>query len=89
MSANVEIYTWTYCPFCIRAKALLEKKEVSFQEHCIDGDQPAREKMAQRANGKSSLPQIFINDHHVGGCDDIHALEAQGELDKLLSNSGT
>ncbi len=89
MSANVEIYTWTYCPFCIRAKALLEKKGVSFQEHCIDGDQPAREKMAQRANGKSSLPQIFINDHHVGGCDDIHALEAQGELDKLLSNSGT
>lgn len=89
MTANVEIYTWTYCPFCIRAKALLEKKGVSFQEYCIDGDESARDKMAQRANGKSSLPQIFINDQHVGGCDDIHALEAQGELDNLLSNSAT
>ena len=89
MSANVEIYTWTYCPFCIRAKALLEKKGVNFQEYCIDGDNVAREKMVQRANGKSSLPQIFINDSHIGGCDDIHALEAQGELDKLLSSSST
>ena len=89
MAANVEIYTWTYCPFCIRAKALLEKKGVSFQEHCIDGDESAREKMAQRANGKSSLPQIFINEQHVGGCDDIHALEAQGKLDNLLNNSAT
>lgn len=88
MTASVEIYTWTYCPFCIKAKALLEKKGVSFQEHCIDGDDSAREVMTQRANGKSSLPQIFIDDYHVGGCDDIHALEAQGGLDKLLSGSG-
>ena len=89
MSANVEIYTWTYYPFCIRAKALLEKKGVNFQEYCIDGDNAAREKMVQRANGKSSLPQIFINDSHIGGCDDIHALDAQGELDNLLSSSST
>lgn len=89
MEANVEIYTWTYCPFCIRAKALLDKKGVSFQEYCIDGDEFAREKMTQRANGKSTLPQIFINEQHVGGCDELHALESQGELDNLLSDSAT
>jgi glutaredoxin 3 len=84
MEANVEIYTWTYCPFCIRAKALLDRKGVAYEEHNIDGDDAAREKMAKRANGKRSVPQIFINDRHIGGCDDIHALEAQGELDQLL-----
>ena len=85
MSANVEIYTWTYCPFCIRAKALLDKKGVEYQEYAIDGDEAARDKMALRANGKRSLPQIFISDRHIGGCDDIYALEAQGELDSLLN----
>ena len=84
MSANVEIYTWTRCPFCIRAKALLDKKGVDYQEYVVDGDEAARDEMAQRANGKRSVPQIFINDLHIGGCDDIHALEAQGELDSLL-----
>jgi glutaredoxin 3 len=84
MIANVEIYTWTYCPFCIRAKALLDKKGVAYQEYNIDGDEAARDKMAQRANGKRSLPQIFINDSHIGGCDDIHALETEGKLDRLL-----
>ena len=84
MAANVEIYTWTYCPFCIRAKALLDNKGVEYQEYNIDGDEAARAEMAQRANGKRSLPQIFIDDRHIGGCDDIHALEAQGELDSLL-----
>ncbi len=84
MSANVEIYTWRTCPFCIRAKALLKSKQVDFTEYAIDGDQDAREKMAQRANGQRSLPQIFIDDQHVGGCDDIHALDRQGKLDPLL-----
>lgn len=83
-STKVEIYTWTYCPFCVRAKALLKKKRVEFTEYCIDGDNQARIKMAQRANGRTSLPQIFINDQHLGGCDDIHALESQGKLDQLL-----
>ena len=84
MATNVEIYTWTSCPFCIRAKALLDKKGVDYQEYVVDGDEAARDEMAQRANGKRSVPQIFINDLHIGGCDDIHALEAQGELDSLL-----
>lgn len=85
MAAKVEIYTWQTCPFCIRAKNLLVKKGVDFTEYSIDGDENAREKMAQRANGRRSVPQIFINDQHVGGCDDIHALERQGKLDELLA----
>lgn len=85
MAANVEIYTWSSCPFCIRAKALLKNKGVEFTEYVIDGDEAARDKMAQRANGRRSVPQIFINDQHIGGCDDIHALEAKGNLDPLLA----
>lgn len=88
MAANVEIYTWSTCPYCIRAKALLNRKGVEFAEHCIDGDEVAREKMAQRANGKFSVPQIFINNQHIGGCDDIHALDAKGGLDPLLQEAG-
>lgn len=82
--AKVEIYTWRTCPFCIRAKNLLTRKGIDFIEYSIDGDEDARGKMSQRANGRRSVPQIFINDRHVGGCDDIHALEAQGQLDPLL-----
>ncbi|RCJ40368.1 glutaredoxin 3 [Nostoc punctiforme NIES-2108] len=87
MAAKVEIYTWRTCPFCIRAKSLLKNKGVEFIEYSIDGDEAARNKMAQRANGRRSLPQIFINDNHVGGCDDIHALDSQGKLDELLTSS--
>ncbi|MEH2358594.1 glutaredoxin 3 [Nostoc sp.] len=89
MAAKVEIYTWRTCPFCIRAKSLLKNKGVEFIEYTIDGDEAARNKMAQRANGGRSLPQIFINDHHVGGCDDIHALDSQGKLDELLTSSNS
>jgi glutaredoxin 3 len=85
MEANVEIYTWSTCPFCIRAKALLDKKQVKYTEYCIDGDEAARNKMSVRAKGRRSVPQIFINDQHIGGCDDLHALEAQSKLDPLLS----
>jgi glutaredoxin 3 len=85
MKPNVEIYTWSTCPFCIRAKALLDKKQVKYTEYCIDGDEAAREKMSDRAKGRRSVPQIFINDQHIGGCDDLHALEAKGNLDPLLS----
>lgn len=87
MAATVEIYTWSRCPFCIRAKGLLNKKGVEYTEYCIDGDENAREKMSHRANGRTSVPQIFINDRHIGGCDDIHALDAAGELDSLLEAS--
>jgi glutaredoxin 3 len=83
--ANVEIYTWKTCPFCIRAKGLLDDKGINYTEYAIDGDDVARNKMADRANGRRSLPQIFINDAHIGGCDDIHALDATGKLDVLLA----
>lgn len=84
MAAKVEIYTWSTCPFCSRAKSLLKRKGVFCTEYCFDGDEHARAKMAQRANGRRSVPQIFIDDQHVGGCDDIHGLDAQGKLDPLL-----
>ncbi|MGB6168297.1 MAG: glutaredoxin 3 [Geitlerinemataceae cyanobacterium] len=84
MDPKIEIYTWTYCPFCIRAKALLDRKGVEYTEYVIDGDEDARDKMSERANGRRSVPQIFIDDLHIGGCDDIHALEHDGKLDPLL-----
>lgn len=84
MSSKVEIYTWSTCPFCIRAKALLKQKKIDFIEYCIDGDNQAREAMAERANGRRSLPQIFIDDRHIGGCDDLYALENSGQLEPLL-----
>ena len=85
MTANVEIYTWSTCPFCLRAKSLLKDKGVDFTEYCIDGDEAARTKMTKRAHGRSSLPQIFINEQHIGGCDDLYGLERQGNLDPLLA----
>ncbi|NJK30400.1 MAG: glutaredoxin 3 [Acaryochloris sp. SU_5_25] len=84
MAAKVEIYTWATCPFCIQAKHLLSDKGVEFVEYAIDGDEVARTQMAERAQGRRSVPQIFINDHPVGGCDDLYALEGQGRLDPLL-----
>ncbi|MBE9112810.1 glutaredoxin 3 [Nodosilinea sp. LEGE 06152] len=85
MNPTVEIYTWSSCPFCIRAKRLLDQKGIDYTEYCIDGDEAARNEMSKRANGRRSLPQIFINDHHVGGCDDLFALDAQGGVEPLLS----
>jgi glutaredoxin 3 len=82
---SVEIYTWRYCPFCIRAKALLEQKGVEYTEYAIDGDEAAREKMIERANGRRSLPQIFVDrTHHVGGCDDLLSLARNGKLEQLI-----
>jgi glutaredoxin 3 len=83
--AKVEIYTWQTCPYCIRAKLLLRWKGVNFVDYKIDGDGGARVRMANRANGRRTVPQIFINDQHVGGCDDLYALDAQGQLDPLLA----
>jgi len=84
MAAKVEIYTWAWCPFCIRAKDLLAQKQVELIEYGIDGDEAARSQMAERANGRRSLPQIFINEQHIGGCDDLYDFEYQGKLDPLL-----
>jgi glutaredoxin 3 len=86
--ATVEIYTWSYCPFCLRAKSLLDRKGVAYQEHHIDGDEAARQVMARRANGRTSVPQIFINNRSIGGCDALQALERQGRLDALLGGQG-
>lgn len=83
--ANVEIYTWSTCPYCIKAKALLDAKDVDYKEYNLDGNEAGRTKMSERANGRRSVPQIFIDDKHIGGCDDLHALEEKGELDKLLA----
>jgi glutaredoxin 3 len=84
VKARVELYTWQTCPYCIRAKMLLRWKGVSFTEYKIDGDGAARVKMADRAGGRRTVPQIFVNDQPIGGCDDLYALDAQGQLDPLL-----
>ena len=83
--SKVEIYTWQYCPFCIRAKSLLKKKNINFTEYKIDGDEDARALMTERADGGSTLPQIFIDNEGIGGCDDLYTLESEDQLDTLLS----
>ncbi|CAN7238763.1 glutaredoxin 3 [Phenylobacterium sp. LjRoot164] len=83
--AEVTIYTKPYCPYCIRAVSLLEKKGVEFQEIEASFDPDKRQEMIQRANGRATFPQIFIGDQHIGGCDDMMALEYDGKLDALLA----
>ena len=83
--AKVEMYYWTTCPYCRRARDLLKSKGVEYTGYDITGDEAARAKMIKRTGGPKTVPQIFINDKLVGGCDDIHALDARGELDALLA----
>ena len=83
--ASVVIYTKPFCPYCARAKSLLESKGVDYEEIEIGGDREKRETMIQRAKGRTTVPQIFIDDHHVGGSDDLAALERMGKLDALLA----
>ena len=83
--SKVEIYTWQYCPFCIRAKSLLKKKNVNFTEYKIDGDEAARALMTESADGRRTLPQIFIDNKGIGGCDDLYTLENENKLDALLN----
>ncbi len=87
MRARVEIYTWQTCPFCIRAKWLLDWKGIPYTEYKIDGDSLARDRMADRADGRRSVPQIFVNDQHIGGFDDMDALNRRGLLDPLLQQT--
>lgn len=90
MMANVEIYTWSTCPFCQRAKHLLNQKGVAYTEYEIDGDEAARNAMVARGtHSRRSLPQIFINNQHIGGSDDLYDLESQGQLDELLTQAST
>ncbi|MBA1188372.1 glutaredoxin 3 [Pseudomonas entomophila] len=79
----VLIYSSDYCPYCIRAKQLLTRKGVDFEEIRVDGKPQLRAEMSQKA-GRTSVPQIWIGDTHVGGCDELHALERAGRLDTLL-----
>ena len=81
---KVEIYTKMFCPYCVRAKRLLVDKGVDIEEHDITLGGPQRAEMVQRANGRTTVPQIFIGDTHVGGSDDLAALERAGKLDPLL-----
>ncbi|MHA7849135.1 glutaredoxin 3 [Serratia sp. D1N4] len=81
--ASIDIYTKATCPFCHRAKALLNSKGAAFNEIAIDGNNVKREEMIARS-GRTTVPQIFIDGQHVGGCDDLHALDARGGLDPLL-----
>lgn len=83
---KIEIYTWSYCPYCVRAKALLDQKALAYTEYVIDGDEEAREAMSRRTGGRRSLPQIFIDGRHVGGCSELYALEHAGTLDAMLAS---
>jgi glutaredoxin 3 len=83
--ARVEIYTKAFCPYCARAKRLLEEKGADYEEFEISAGGEKRQEMIQRAGGRTTVPQIFIDGRHVGGSDDLAALERQGELDPLLS----
>lgn len=82
---RVTIYTTPICPYCVRAKALLEEKGAEIEEVDVLTDRQAREEMRQRSGGRCTVPQIFVGDTHVGGCDDLHALERAGGLDPLLT----
>jgi glutaredoxin 3 len=82
--SKVEIYTSPFCGYCARAKSLLERKGVAFVEYDVLSDTSLRPGMEARAGGRTSVPQIFIGDKHVGGCDDLYALDAAGKLDPLL-----
>ncbi len=82
--ATVEIYSKTFCSYCVRAKRLLESKQIEFSEYVIDVDAGKRQEMIQRANGRTTVPQIFIDGRHIGGCSDLMALESDGKLNALL-----
>lgn len=81
---NIEIYTTPTCPYCVAAKRLLAEKKTDFTEFNVSGDQSKREEMMSRANGRRTVPQIFIEGEHIGGADDLYQLEAEGKLDTLL-----
>jgi glutaredoxin 3 len=85
MAPTVEIYIWTTCPFCIKAKKLLDSKGTQYTEYNLDGDEAGRSKMAERTGGRKSVPQIFIDGAYIGGCDDVHALDRAGKLEPMLA----
>ncbi|MEG3640194.1 glutaredoxin 3 [Magnetococcus sp. PR-3] len=82
--AEITIYSTTICPFCVRAKQLFKKKGVAFNEINLDKQPSLRDQMLEKSGGRRTVPQIFIGERHVGGCDDLYELELDGELDPLL-----
>jgi glutaredoxin 3 len=86
MAPRIEIYTTPTCPYCIAAKRLLTQKGVAFEEISLAWDPLGRRRMSERANGRTTVPQIFIDGRHVGGCDDLYALDRNGGLDPLLAS---
>jgi len=86
--AKVVIYTTTICPYCVRAKMLFQRKGVAYEEIDVSRDNDLRLQLMQQTKQRT-VPQIFINDQHIGGCDDLYALERQGALDPLLAQSLT
>lgn len=85
----VEIYTTQVCPYCVRAKDLLKRKGVIPAEYRVDDDDQKRDEMLQRSGGRRTVPQIFINGQHVGGCDDLYAMDSTGEIDRMLKNDSS
>jgi glutaredoxin 3 len=83
---TIEIYTTKICPYCVKAKALFQKKGVTYKEVDVSEDDALRQKMMERAGGRRTVPQIFINNEHIGGCDDLYALDQEGKLDPLLKD---
>jgi glutaredoxin 3 len=82
---RVEIYVKTTCPYCYRAQELLDDKGVKYETYILEWGSPLRDEMIKRANGRSTVPQIFINGEHIGGCDDLYSLDRQGKLERLLA----
>jgi glutaredoxin 3 len=87
--AHIVIYTTATCPYCLAAKALLDKKKASFEEIKLDGDRAGRARMSELAGGRTSVPQIFVDGRHIGGCDDLYQLDSEGGLDPLLAAGET
>lgn len=85
MAAKVEIYTSALCGYCTAAKRLLNARDIAYEEIDVTFDRPTRMAMTERASGKTSVPQIFIDDVGIGGCDDLYALEQAGKLDGLIN----
>ena len=81
---RIDSYTTNYCPFCVKAKSLLNKKKIKFSDIDVSNDEALREKMSIMANGARSVPQIFVDNIHIGDCDKIHKLDQEKKLDKLI-----
>ena len=85
--SQITIYTTATCPYCRRAKELLRKKNLAFTEIAVDGDAKARHVMSIKANGRTTVPQIFLGRTHIGDCDELHELDRNGKLDELLAGA--